>query len=156
MAFEGEERRPFPDFVDSAIEEANYYFGYGRYLKKNVDQFSADYEEWFKEHYERGQELVKEANAIKESLRVASNDIDALDKGWNKERADNPDWSDSERDAAEKIYDKKKLKAQKKFVGEAYRLVWLRNGMAEVLDYLELKPRRKYKRRPEEEPQFNG
>lgn len=150
--FDGEHKRPFTEFIEEAIAEANYYFGYGRYLRKHVDLSDP----WFEEHYENGMSLVKDANAIKEALRVISNEIDDLDKSWNKQRADNQQWTEAERDKARKSYEKKLQKIQKQFAGEALRVVWLREPMDEVLEALELKPRRKYQRKPEEEPAPSG
>jgi hypothetical protein len=140
--FENEHLNKIDDIVAEAIEEANYYFGYKRYLNKHVDKDSDYFEDYYEDHYNDGMELVNEAGAAKQSLLVLSRELADLDAEWAKRIAFTID--------DQKRYIKDRKAIGKKIVGEAFRIVWIRRPFEAVLQGLELMPRRKYQRKPEE------
>ncbi len=147
MVFEGEEKRQFNEFIDDALIEANYVYGYGRYLRKNA-RVDSDLKS---KAYDNGLEVVKEAKAIKESLRLAKQEITDLDAWWKKTEEEKlPVWSQEDYVAGTVAYVKKRKGLAKKFAGESLRLVWLRKPLESVLKVLDLPTRRKYSRKLEE------
>lgn len=148
MLFETDYRKSFEDIEKEAIAEANFYFGYGRYFRKNVNEN----DEYFAEHLEYGKDLVRQVNAIREALRVISQELTDVDAAWNKDRADNlEEWTEEELEAHRKSYEKKRARIEDRFVGKTWRMVQLREPFEDVLWNLELKPRVRYQRRAKDD-----
>lgn len=145
--FDGEENRAFVEFIEDAMSEVNFIYGYGRYLRKHAVLDAVHKEQ----AYESGQELIKESKAVKESLRLIKQEIEDLDAGFKKSEEENLQWTMDEYRAEFDAYVKKRKKLAKKFAGESLRVVWLRKPMDEVLRLLDLPKRRKYQRKIDEE-----
>lgn len=147
--FEAEQGRPFKELIKETIDEANFLFGYGRYYRKHVNED----DEYYAEYLIEGKALVRKANAIREALRVIATELTEAEDLWKSEKEGNKGlWTREEEEKQREAFEARKLKIEQKFVSEAWRLVSLRDSFEENLQYLELKPRKKYQRKPEEEP----
>jgi hypothetical protein len=86
-------------------------------------------------------------------LRVIATELTEAEDLWKSEKEGNKGlWTREEEEKQREAFEARKLKIEQKFVSEAWRLVSLRDSFEENLQYLELKPRKKYQRKPEEEP----